>query len=223
GSYDLSATNLTLSVTDNSSLLKIFSWGSEGINFHGFRHYLKALDFSDKPRTINIYLTNDTAVKQFSLKAGDGNLTMQDLRFTFDLDGEIKLGDILLENMITTSDIRLKAEQGSVHAVSLTSRTLTIETDTANVDLDSIYTLRGIAIDVAEGDAMVDTLRRDFDEYNVSLQAPNGKVTYFDEAKGDSYTAAVSEETDYEYTLTVHTAQGDIVVSYTPAEGEEEE
>lgn len=35
GSYDLSSTNLTLSVVDNSNLLKLFAWGSEGIKFDG--------------------------------------------------------------------------------------------------------------------------------------------------------------------------------------------
>ena len=47
GVYDLSATNLTLSLVDNSSLLKIFSLGQNGFNFHGFRHFFHSLDFSD--------------------------------------------------------------------------------------------------------------------------------------------------------------------------------
>ena len=223
GSYDLSSTNLTLSVTDNSSLLKIFSWGSEGINFHGFRHYLKAMDFSDKPRTINIYLTTDTAVKQFSLKTGEGDLTLKDLRFTFDFTGEVGKGNISLENMITTSDILLKVDEGSVNAANFTARALSIEAGNADVKLDSIYTLRGLTVNVARGNAYIDTLRQDYDDYNINLQAPKGKITYFGEAKGDSYTVTASEEETYEYILNVNADEGDVAISYTPAEDEEDE
>ncbi len=223
GSYDLSATNLTLSVVDNSNLLKLFSWGSEGINFHGFRHYLKAFDFSDKPRTINVYLTDDSAVKQFDLSVGTGSLSMQDLRFTFDLIGAVEEGGITLTDMVTTSDITLKAGQGSVELDTVTARTMTVEAGSAAVELISCYTLRGIRIDVAEGDVALDTLRRNYDDFNIDLRAPAGKITYFGDAKGDTYTTQVSEEEAYEYVLAVTAQQGDIAVTYTPAEGEEEE
>lgn len=219
GSYDLSATNLTLSVVDNSNLLKLFSWGSEGINFHGFRHYLKALDFADKPRTINIYITGDSAVKQFDLTVGTGTLSMQDLRFTFDLTGAVEAGSITLADITTTSDITIKAGQGSVSFDTVTSRSLTIEAGTAEVDLDACYTLRGIKIDVAEGDVALDTLRPNFNGYIVGLQAPEGEIDYFGTKVGDGYVSTDSD--DGAYTIAITAEKGDITVSNTPAEDEE--
>lgn len=220
GSYDLSATNLTLSVVDNSNLLKLFSWGSEGINFHGFRHYLKAFKFEDKPRSINVYLTSDTAVKQFDLSVGTGTLRLQDLRFTFDLVAEVEDGTLSLEDMITTSDITLKAGKGKVAFENVTSRTLTIESEEAAIDLDACYTLRGMEITSARGNIALDTLRQNFDGYNVSLQAPNGTVECFGTAYGDGWMQTDSE--DEEYTIAVTAEHGDITITHTPLEDEDE-
>ncbi len=220
GAYDLSSTNLTLSVVDNSNLLKLFAWGSEGINFHGFRHYLRATDYADKPRTINVYLTDDSAVKQFDCKLGAGELSMQDISLTFDLVAEVSEGSISLSRMATSSDISLRLGTGRVYADTLIARSLTIEGDRVDTDLNVCYTTGKLTVNIDEGDVALDTPRDGLSGYRVDLNAPGGTIDYFGREFGTAYATAGVDES---LSVTINAGRGDIVITLSPGEGEDAE
>lgn len=218
GSYDLSSTNLTLSVVDNSNLLKLFAWGSEGINFHGFRHYLRATDYADKPRTINVYLTGESSVKQFECKLASGALVMQDINHTFDLIAELGEGSIDLERMTTSSDITLSLGTGAIRADTLIARSLTIKGDRVDTDLDVCYTTGALTITTDAGDVDLDTPRDGLSGYRVDLSAPGGVIDYFGREFGKTYATAGVDES---LSVTINAGRGDITVTLSPIEDEE--
>lgn len=210
GSYALSSTNLSLSVTDNSSLLKLFSWGSEGINFDGFRHYLHSLDFADKPRTINIYVTSDSAVKLFDIKLENGALTMQDVRFTFDMTVGVGEGSITMENLKTTSDLSMTLEKGNISLDTVAVRNLTIEAGEGGVDMELVYAMQGITASLRVGDIRLASAEDGLPDKRVRLSAPLGTIRYFGESAGRSYSADDTDDEDC--TVTLAAENGDIVV-----------
>lgn len=216
--YDLSSSNMTLSVVDNSSLLKILSLGTDGLNFHGFRHYLKAFNFADKQRVINIYVTEDSAIKQFDLTLETGSLYMQDIRHTFDLTAELKEGNVHLSNLATSSDLTLRLESGSLQTEAISTRSLTIEAGLADLELKQTYFARGLNIRVVEGDVAFDTLLSNFSGYITDLQAPQGEIDFFGMPCDSAYTDADND--DEAYTVSIMALKGDITVTHTPSPDE---
>ncbi len=210
GTYDLSSTNLTLSVVDNSSLLKLFSISSDGINFDGFRHYLKSFDFGDKPRAINIYLPTDGAIKQFDIKLAGGDLHFTDATLDADLTAEIGEGNITLERFNTASDLSLNLEKGAVHFDTVASRTLVLEAAEAEVELNEYATAEGITVELVRGDIYLNPVQVDYAGHTVQLSAPNGTVNYFGETIDGGYDVIGTNEGAYTVALT--TEDGDITV-----------
>ncbi len=210
GSYDLSSTNLTLSVVDNSSLLKLFSLTTDGFNFDGFRHYLKSFDFGDKPRAIHIYLPTDGAIKQFDIKVSTGNLSLSDVVLEADLSVEVGEGEISFERLKTASDLSLKLEKGTVYFSGVESRTLTVDAGEAEIELDEYAAARGLTINLRVGDILLRPVQADYAGHTVQLSAPNGKVRYFGEALDGGYDMIGTNEDAY--TVAMTTEDGDITV-----------
>lgn len=210
GVYDLSATNLTLSLVDNSSLLKIFSLGQNGFNFHGFRHFFHSLDISDKTRTVNIYLTENSAVTLLDIALKTGNLTVQNIDRPFDLYGKLEAGDVVLENISTTSDVKLTLGTGSVKTEDVLCRALKLEAASAEVDLDTFCAEQSMEVKLTEGSVTFFPSRRELNGYRVKLSAPAGRVSYFGESVGSSY--AVDSTEDETRTFLFETEKGNITV-----------
>lgn len=210
GVYDLSATNLTLSLVDNSSLLKIFSLGQNGFNFHGFRHFFHSLDFSDKTRTVNIYLTETSAVTLLDIALGAGNLRVQNIDRPFDLYGKLETGDVFLENITTTSDVKLTLGTGSIKTEDVLCRALKLEAAAAEVELDTFCAEQSMDVKLTEGNLTFFPSRRELNGYQVQLEAPAGKISYFGESVGSSYTVDSAQDESYAFLLA--TQKGNITV-----------
>lgn len=210
GVYDLTATNLTLSLVDNSSLLKIFSLGQNGFNFHGFRHFLHSLDFSDKTRTVNIYLTENSAVTLLDIALGTGDLTVQNIDRPFDLYGKLEAGNVVLENITTTSDVKLTLGTGSVKTEDVLCRALKLEAAVAEVGLDTFCAEQSMEVKLNEGNLTFFPSRRELNGYRVQLDAPAGRISYFGESVGSSYTVDSAEDDARIFSL--ETGKGNITV-----------
>ncbi len=210
GSYDLTATNLTLSLVDNSSLLKMFSIGQNGINFHGFRHYLHSLDLGDKPRSVNIYLTEKSAVTLLDIAIESGNFSIDNVQLAFDLSIELETGNVVLQNINTTSDLRIKLLSGSVKSQAVTCRAMQLEAETAGIDLDTFHAEQSVNVDIGAGDIHLFPTQRELNGYDVRLTAGQGAIRYFGESVGAEYT--VNSAQDENHAFVVKTGNGNIIV-----------
>ncbi|MBR6708363.1 MAG: DUF4097 family beta strand repeat protein [Clostridia bacterium] len=208
--YDLSTSNLTLSVVDNSSLLRMLEWGENGINFHGFRHFFHSLDFSDKPRAINIYVTTDSAVKAFDLSVGNGSITMQDIEMDFDLTLSLDRGAVKFENLHSTSDFNLTVGQGSLEVIDSVSRGIRLETGTADVDFSGYDVMRYMTVELDKGDFTFSPTQANFAGYFLQLNAPKGEIVCFGKTVDDGYTE--SNTADEESKISITVKDGDLTI-----------
>lgn len=165
-----------LSLDDLTGLLKMVSFSSSGINFKGFRNLLFYFEYAKLERQAVIYLRDDTNITNISCTVNNGNITVENLSKTCDISLTASSGDVYVKNIADDSSVTVKLGTGSVLVEDSSLYVLTVDTDTAPVDVKNCPITRALEISVDEGDVSYDHVADSFEGFDVVLKAINGRL-----------------------------------------------
>lgn len=84
------------------------------ISFNGVRDYLRKLDYNEQ-RTINIYISDTSAVKIFDIKLNNGNITVDKANITCDYTLSLNEGNITFKNTPNISLLKAEVNKGNIN------------------------------------------------------------------------------------------------------------
>lgn len=201
----------TVTIGERGGLSGLFSF-----NFGGLRNYLNSVRILGKQKSINIYLTDESALRL--------------------LEADIYSGDISVETYNGTSDLELSTDYGSLSVKSVeTSGRLTFSSLDGNIDIESsnIYSQKvklsrgyecmidsGVTeldVDIGHGYFKYETGGYDMISSVMTLVSDDGRVRYGDDiyengkfSQGMKYTGMSDV---IQIVIDVHVEEGNIMVT----------
>lgn len=181
GTYDYSVNKSTIQLNDNTAISNLIDIDNFKINFNGFRDYLHYYRYKDKPKVLNLYLSDDAAV--IILKATtDGNVTMENLRADCDYRVTVKKGNVSLTNVHTQSSVSIEStEDSNIDVTNLVCNDLEINGVTAYAKIRNTTFSRSLYANVKSGDVDYDRVESDFYGFKVMLRADSGVIKCYDQ------------------------------------------
>lgn len=112
--YDLSVSSKTISIDNTISMMSFYRIRESGLNFSGLRHYLNLRNYSDRDRTLNIYISKEENIKIYDITQSKGSISISDLNYRADYSISLKKGDLYASNLTTNSVFNVNIGKGSV-------------------------------------------------------------------------------------------------------------
>ena len=97
GMYEFSSSNRILTINNNSDFSQITDMMSLVFNFKGLRSLVNYTQVRDRPKTVNIYVSDDQAVKIFECKLARGDVKVSDNSSQSDYNITISEGNLRVE------------------------------------------------------------------------------------------------------------------------------
>lgn len=170
-----------LSVDDLTGLLKMVSFSSSGINFKGFRNLLFYFDYAKLERQVVVYLRDDTNVTNISCTVNNGSISVENLTKTCDIKLTASTGDVSVKNIAKDSSVTVSLGTGSVLVEDSSLYVLTVDADTAPVDIKNCPITRALEVSVDNGDVSYDHVAATFEGFDVVFKAIDGRLKLNDE------------------------------------------
>ena len=170
-----------LSIDDLTGLLKMVSFSSSGINFKGFRNLLFYFDYAKLERQVVVYLRDDTNVTNISCTVNNGSISVENLTKTCDIKLTASAGDISVKNIAKDSSVTVSLGTGSVLVEDSSLYVLTVDADTAPVDIKNCPITRALEVSVDNGDVSYDHVAATFEGFDVVFKAIDGRLKLNDE------------------------------------------
>lgn len=187
GTYDYSLSKSTLQLADTTAITNIIDIDNFKINFNGFRDYLNYYKYKDKPKTVNLYLTDDSSVIILNVST-DGNLVLNNLRCNCDYKCTVSNGDVTVSDLRTDSSLSIESTgDSSIKVTSLYANDLSINGNTAYASISESTFVRSLYIKINSGAVDYDRAEEDFKGFNVLLRADSGVVKCFGQKTINGY------------------------------------
>ena len=170
-----------LSIDDLTGLLKMVSFSSSGINFKGFRNLLFYFDYAKLERQVVVYLRDDTNVTNISCTVNNGSISVENLTKTCDIKLTASAGDVSVKNIAKDSSVTVSLGTGSVLVEDSSLYVLTVDADTAPVDIKNCPITRALEVSVDNGDVSYDHVAATFEGFDVIFKAIDGRLKLNDE------------------------------------------
>ena len=141
GMYEFSSSNKILTVSNNSDFSQITDMASLVFNFKGLRSLVNYTQVRDRAKTVNVYVSDEAAVKIFECKLKAGNVSVSGISTQSDYNVTLDAGNLTLEKLTT----------GSAANISINAGDLTIDD----------CSITNVAIEMKKGDAELITTTAD--------------------------------------------------------------
>ncbi|MBE6632490.1 MAG: hypothetical protein E7623_07310 [Ruminococcaceae bacterium] len=209
--FSLTVGATTVSIEERSGLGSLFSF-----NFSGFRNYLNSVKMALKEKTVNIYLTDSSAIKLLDIEIYSGNANVSGVRNDTDIVFDIGYGSLLIEDIKSAGGLDVKIREGNLdmknselysHKSELLYGYEYIE-DSALTEINS---------DIKKGYFKYKTSKNDLLSGVLRLKTDNGRVRF----GGDIYeNGSFSQGMEYvgvsgvvQTIIEVHVSDGNIMIT----------
>lgn len=183
--YSLTTSSHALSFDEIPDIASMFKFWENGFSFKGMRFLL--LNFKkenpDTKKIINIYLSDDSSVKVFDIKADSCKVNINDMSTTSDYKFNVSEADIEIKALKTSSSLLINADQDSSFAkrVALALDTVYVNTLTVNseeliLDADFFKCYSSTEINCESGNIDFDVVNS-LDSTVLSLETETGNIT----------------------------------------------
>jgi len=132
--YDLSVSSKTINIDNTISLLSLVRIKENGLNFSGLRHYLNTGDYSDKPKTVNIYIKPEEEIKVYNFSISKGDVVIKDITNSADYSISIGSGSIEMSDIESRSTANLSVDSGNVAVNECFIENISILIDSGDID-----------------------------------------------------------------------------------------
>lgn len=208
GMYEFSSSNRILTVSNNSDFSKITDMASLVFNFKGLRSLVNMYNTYDRPKTINIYVTDDLPINIFECKLEKGDVKISDNSSASDYNITLGNGNLTLENITTQSSAKLEVTEGELVIDNCAISELTITQKKGNSELITTA-LKKLSAELGEGDFSFGC-RDEVTYFNLNLFTDVGSVKIDGADKGGFYEEN-SLPTDSKFDISVN--KGDITLN----------
>ena len=208
GMYEFSSSNRILTVSNNSDFSQITDMASLVFNFKGLRSLVNYYNVYDRPKTINIYVTDELPVNVFDCKVEKGDVTIKDNSSRSDYNVTLGSGNLTLQKITTDSAATLELENGKLIIDDCAIADLKITHKKGDSELITTVAKK-LSAEIGEGDFNFGC-RDDLSYYNLNLFTGVGSVKIDGADKGGFYEET-SLPTDSEYEVNV--TKGDITLN----------
>ncbi len=100
-----------MSISDATDLFTLFNLTGKGTQFHGLRHYLNTANFKPGQRSVNVYLTADTALEELAITAVSSDIVVSGTQTVLSYKLTTDKGSITLNNVISADKADLSITQ----------------------------------------------------------------------------------------------------------------
>lgn len=197
--YTFNLSNRIVRLTESGDLQSVLRFWENGLTFKGMRYIFK-LGAPKGEKAVNIYLTEEDVVKNFTVSCGTGKIVVSDLDTSTDYNFTLDNGVVDMQNIVTDSIITINSTESTDCDISLknvSASALNIKAAKADVTSEKLSLSSG-AIDVSMGSARIDLIP--LAEYFTVNVTTGGKLTVNDTSYIDTYKfeklpeAAASDE-----------------------------
>ena len=214
GMYEFSSSNKILTVSNNSDFSQITDMASLVFNFKGLRSLVNYYNVYDRPKTINVYVTDELPINVFDCKIEKGDVTIKDNSSRSDYNVTLTSGTLTLQKITTDSAATLELENGKLIIDDCAIADLKITHKKGDSELITTVAKR-LSAEIGEGDFNFGC-RDDLSYYNLNLFTGVGSVKIDGADKGGFYEET-SLPTDSKYEVNV--TKGDITLNSNMTSG----
>ena len=184
--YNLSVSSKTINIDNTISLLSLVRIKENGLNFSGFRHYLHTGDYSDKPKTVNIYIKPEEEIKVYNFA--------------------LSKGDVIISNIKNSADYSITTGSGNIEMSDIESRsTANLSTDDGNVAINECF-IENISVMIESGDLNY-TMNGMENQIIDAIIRERGSITVNGKDRGNEY---IYESQIYYMIMNAEVKNGDI-------------
>ncbi len=174
-SYSTSLSGNSVSVNGTvSAVSTLIDFSGGGIGFKGLRYLFLDEPDSSRTRSVDLYLSSDSAIKTVDIKSEKGNVILDSLDGKLDFFIDVSGADVILNNLKNTAVVNISATSGNVNVNSSVISSLTVTTESGDITVKS----NGL---YSENDA------------SYMLKSQEGSVVYNETDKGPSYHTVIPE------------------------------
>ena len=171
-----SATTLSLKEKSGAGAFGIFS----GFSFKGLRNLIYGVNFIGRERTVNLYLTDDSVIKLLDGSIYSGNVKIEDLKTSIDVKLDVEYGSLLASRIegATSLDFKIKEGNADINKSVITELNATL--DYGYLFLEKVETI-DIDTDIKKGYFKYVIGDISLDSAVLTLKSEVGKVRYLDD------------------------------------------
>lgn len=185
GMYEFSSSNKILTVNNNSDFSQITDMASLIFNFKGLRSLVNYTQVRDRAKTVNIYVSDEQAIKIYECKLVTGNVKISGVTTQSDFNATVTTGDVTLENITNGSTANISLEAGDLTFDDCSVASIIIDQKKGDSELITTTADR-LSVKIAEGDFRFG-YRHDLEYVNLNLFTGVGSVTLNGVSQGGFY------------------------------------
>lgn len=174
--YSFNCSNRLITFKESPDLSSVLRFWESGFTFKGMR-YIMRFGANDGEKIINIYLTEDDYVKNFTIELGKGKIKVENISGESDYNFTLENGVVSMENVKTDSVISVVAPTSSDLDIILnkvSAKTLNVNAAFAELKSEEL-TFAGGKLNITHGSAQLDFIpAAQYFKMNVNA---NGKLT----------------------------------------------
>lgn len=204
--YSFNCSNRLINFKESPDVSSLLRFWESGFTFKGMR-YLIQFGRNDGEKTVNIYLTEEDYVKNFTVNTGKGKIKVSDLSTSTDYKFTLENGTVTMENVATDSVISVSAPTSSDCDYvfnNVSAKTFNISASQADIKSMALAFEQG-DLDITHGSAQIDFIPKS--EYFKLYVNANGKLTVNDASFLSSYKFEKLPQVDPDATEDTKTAE----------------
>lgn len=209
--YTFSKSSRVLTFSEIPDVLSMLKFWENGFSFTGIRNliYIARADLGDK--MINIYISDDDAIKQLKVKVDNGNLTVANLSCSASYDLSVNNGSLTVDGVKTNDRLTINSDSKlGVKLTNVTFGTVKANLKSATFNADNASHAKSAEINIDSGSV---SLVSSLIDTNYSLSTKSGKIILWGEEKNSPQSSLYDDGTEYTYKLTITSNTADINVS----------
>jgi len=177
GTYEYTEGKTSVNLSDGTSITNIIDIDNLKINFNGFRDYLHYFKYKDKPRYVNIYLSDDCMTNVLNISTG-GDVSIESLELNLDYKIKVKEGNVTVDDVKTDSSIVIDStDDSNINITACDVNDLEINGINAFATIQRTSFLRSLYVKILSGGVDFDATT-DFEGYKVLFEADAGVVDF---------------------------------------------
>ena len=175
GAFDKTETNNVLTFSNNSRLLSLFSDLKAGnFNFKGLRDLLAMADTSDGEQRVDLYLAEDSDIRNLNVLLDGADLTVEDVTNTCDYHITVTGGNIAFRGVSTSSLIEVEQESGTCTLQNTSASIAIVKLKQGDLQ-GNAFCVGTLTADISGGSAVL-SLARSHEDCWLDLYAEGGQI-----------------------------------------------
>lgn len=186
-SYSTTLTGSSVSVDGTGGLLSsLVDRSSGGITFKGLRYFLMKRPSADRPKSVNVYISNGTGLKTLTVNSVGGDVYLSGITGGIEYNVNTEESDIFLDGIrtpdienvnsfatLTTVKGNITVKASSMQLIKMTAQEGNITVDSTSGAVSSDY----ISYDITANEAAINYNGNDFEgELKITSPAEKSKI-----------------------------------------------